>query len=86
MSRKTRRNSLIITAALALVAASAYADEPNGQFDRAALQAELAPLSVDTRAQAEDIGRAIAGKALTVTHCLTIQPKLQLAAARSAQT
>ena len=85
MSRKTRRNSLIISAALALVAVNAYSDEPAEQIDRAALQAELAPLSVDTRAQAADVGRAIARKALSVTHCVTIQPQLTLAAARSAQ-
>lgn len=86
MSRKQRRNSLIISAALALVAVNAYGDEPTEQIDRAALQADLAPLSVDAHAQAKDVGRAIASKALTVTHCITIQPRLTLAAARSAQT
>ena len=85
MSRKTRHESLIISAALALVTVTASGGEPAEQIERAALQSELAPLSVDTRAQAADVGRAIAKKALTVTHCITIKPQLTLAAARSAR-
>ena len=86
MSRKTRRNSLIISAVLTLVAVNAYGAEPTGQTERAALQADLAPLSIDARAQAAEVGRTIANKALKVTHCITIQPQLTLAAARSTQT
>ena len=86
MSRKTRRNSLIVSAALALVGVNVYSAEPAGRIERAALQAELAPLAVDARAQAANVGRAIADRALAVTHCITIQPQLKLAAARSAQS
>ena len=86
MSRHTRRNSLIISAAVALVAVNAYSAEPTGQIERAAFQAELAPLSVNTREEAADVGRAIADRALTITHCITIQPQLNLAAARRAQS
>lgn len=86
MSRETRCKSLIISAALTLVTVNAYSAEPAGNIERAALQAELAPLSVDASEQAADVGRAIADKALAVTHCITIQPQLTLVAARSAQT
>jgi len=85
MSRQTIRNSLIISAALTLAAATAYGAEPTERFDRAAFQAELNPLSMDARAQAANVGREVANRALSVTHCVTLQPHLKLAASRSAQ-
>ncbi len=88
MSRETRRNCLIIIAASMLAAAAAGADgaEPTGRIDRAEIQAELAPLSVDARALAANVGRALTDRALAVTHCITIRPQLKLAAARTVQT
>ncbi|MDH3417870.1 MAG: hypothetical protein OEQ25_00195 [Gammaproteobacteria bacterium] len=71
MSRQTLPNGLIISAASSVLAATAYSAEPAGQIDRAAFQTELAPLSADTRAQAADVGRAVADRALAVTHCVT---------------
>ena len=85
MSRQTLRNGLIISAASSVVAATAYSAEPAGQIDRAAFQAQLTPLSTDTRAQAADVGRALADTVLAVTHCVTLQSQLKLAAARDSQ-
>jgi hypothetical protein len=81
MSRQIRHNSLIIGAASTLIAATTYGAEPTGEIGHAALQAALAPLPVDTRAQAADVGRVVAGRALAVTHRITLQPQLKLAEA-----
>lgn len=85
MSRQTRRNSLIIGAALTLAAATANAAEPGEGFERAALQAELAPLAADARSQAADVGREVAARALSATHCVTLQTRPKLAATHRAQ-
>jgi len=85
MSCQPVRNSLITSVALTLAAATAYGAEPTAPFDRATLQAELAPLSVDARTQAANVGREVADRALTVTHCVTLQPHLKLAASYSAK-
>ena len=82
MNRQTRRNSSIIGTALTLAGVAAWGAEPTVHPDRAAFQAELARLSVDTHAQAADVGRVVAGRALAVTHCITLQPQPKLAAAR----
>ena len=85
MSRRTRRKTLILAAASALAGATALGEEPSGKPDRAALQAGLAPLSVDTRAQAADVGREIALRTLTVTHCVMLRAQEKIAAMRGEQ-
>ena len=84
MRRRTRNNTLIISAALGLAAATALGAEHAGSIDRAAFQAELAPLSADARARAANVGRGVVERALTVTHCIALRPVLKLAATRGA--
>ncbi len=86
MSRQTRHKSLIFGAVSALLAVTALGEEQPGKLDRAVLQAELAPLSVDTRTHAAHVGREIAARTLTVTHCVTLRPRANIAAARGEQT
>ena len=85
MNRQVARKCLIIAAALTFSTVSAHGAEPDNGLDRAAFKAGLAPLSADVRARAAEVGREVANRALAITHCVTLQPRLKLAAERRAQ-